>query len=154
MTDYSLQQALVTGDHKSPFGDDEQIEKDLLDAKIKAEQEKYHRMPPRYVAFTIKHKVFWKWLNVFNFVSSGAMAYGTVKILNVEHDSSKFIEIQCTGMAAACWALFTLHLCNMIFSLMAFCGLEKRICVSYVMLALLIYDVIVMIWAHCTYFQA
>ena len=57
-------------------------------------------------------------------------------------------------MNVVCWALFSLHLVNCIFSLMALCGLEKRICVNYVMLGLMLYDIIVLIWAHSTYFQS
>ena len=57
-------------------------------------------------------------------------------------------------MEVVCWALFSLHVCNLIFSLMALCGLEKRLCVSYLLLALMLYDSIVLVWAQTTYFQS
>ena len=57
-------------------------------------------------------------------------------------------------MSVVCWALFTLHAVNALFSLMALCGLEKRLCISHVMLALVIYDGIVLIWSQCVYFKS
>ena len=43
-------------------------------------------MPPRYIAFTVKNKCFWIWLNVFNIVTSLVMAAGSVIILGNDHD--------------------------------------------------------------------
>ena len=111
-------------------------------------------MPPRYVGFTVKHRKFWILLNLFLIGASVGMAYGSVKLLNRDRVQTSVAYQQCISMEVVCWALFSLHIVNAIFSLMALCGLEKRICVNYVMLALLIYDVIVLIWAHSTYFQS
>ncbi len=61
---------------------------------------------------------------------------------------------ECQSMEVVCWALFALHVCNLVFSLMALCGLEKKFCVSYVLLALALFDAIVLIWAQTTYFQS
>ena len=57
-------------------------------------------------------------------------------------------------MTVVSWALFTLHVINCIFSLMALCSLEKRICISHVLLALVVYDAVILIWAQCVYFKA
>ena len=57
-------------------------------------------------------------------------------------------------MSVVCWALFLLHICNFLFSALALCGLEKRICISYVLLALVIFDVVVLVWAQATYFKS
>lgn len=37
---------------------------------------------------------------------------------------------------------------------MALCGLEKRICISYVMLAMFVYDAVILIWSQFVYFKA
>ena len=55
-------------------------------------------------------------------------------------------------MEVVCWALFVLHVCNLIFSLMAVCGLEKRFCISYVLFGLFIFDGVVLVWSQTTYF--
>ena len=57
-------------------------------------------------------------------------------------------------MGVVCWALFTLHICNLLFSLMALCGLEKRICISHVLLALVVYDAVVLVWSQAVYFKS
>ena len=57
-------------------------------------------------------------------------------------------------MAVVCWALFTLHAINALFSMMAICGLEKRLCISHVLLALVVYDGVVLIWSQCVYFKS
>ena len=57
-----------------------------IKAEIIRQTEKYSNMPPRYLAFTIKHKCFWIWLNVFNILTSGVMAAGSVMILSNDHD--------------------------------------------------------------------
>ena len=111
-------------------------------------------MPPKYVAFTVKFKSFWIWLNIFNFLTSGLMAFGGVRILKREQDQSSVNYMECISMNLVCWALFTLHLCNMIFSSMALCGLEKKFCISYIFFALFLYDGIVLVWAQTTYFQS
>ena len=49
-----------------------------------------------------------------------------------------FAYPECENMKVVSWALFTLHVINCIFSLMALCGLEKRICIGYVMLAMFV----------------
>lgn len=57
-------------------------------------------------------------------------------------------------MKVVSWALFTLHVINCIFSLMALCGLEKHICIGYVMLAMFVYDAVILIWSQFVYFKA
>ncbi len=54
--------------------------------RVKAEQEKYPKLPPKYVGFTIKFKGFWMWMNIFNILMSSGMIYGSVAILNRPHD--------------------------------------------------------------------
>ena len=66
-------------------------EAELLDenmkARILAEQEKYgHRMPKKYIGFTVKHSCFWLVLNLLNILFSGANAAGSVLILGREHE--------------------------------------------------------------------
>ena len=131
----------------TPVGSDSALEERIL-----REQEKYHRMPPRYIGFTIRYRSFWLGLNVFNLLSSAAMAYGCIAILGREREAESFEHLECVSMEVVGWALFSLHVVNMIFSLMALCGLEKRLCVSMLFFGLLIYDAAVLTWAHTTYF--
>ena len=127
---------------------------EALKKRIDEEVAKYPRMPAKYVAFTLKFKTFWFWLNIFNIVTSGVMAFGGVRIMKREQDAQSLSYKECISMNVVCWALFTLHLCNALFSSLALCGLEKRFCISYVMLALFLYDGIVLVWAQTTYFQS
>ena len=57
-------------------------------------------------------------------------------------------------MGVVCWALFTLHISNLIFSLMALCGLEKRFCCAQPLLGLVIYDGVILIWSQAVYFKS
>ena len=57
-------------------------------------------------------------------------------------------------MTVVCWMLFVLHILNFIFSALALCGLEKKYCISYVLLALFIFDLVILVWAQSTYFNA
>ena len=50
--------------------------------------------------------------------------------------------------------LFVLHILNFIFSALALCGLEKKWCISYVLLALIIFDLVILAWSQATYFNA
>ena len=111
-------------------------------------------MPPRYIRFTVLHKCFWTWLNIFNILTSIAMAVGWVMISGHERDQNTLSYQECQSMGVVCWALFTLHACNCIFSMMALCGLEKRICISHVLLALVVYDGVVLIWSQAVYFKS
>ena len=49
---------------------------------------------------------------------------------------------------------FVMHILNFIFSSMALCGLEKKYCISYVLLALVIFDFVVLGWSQATYFKS
>ena len=49
---------------------------------------------------------------------------------------------------------FALHIIMGLFSLMAMCQLEKRLCSQYIILALFIFDGIVLVWSQVVYFQA
>ena len=118
-----------------------------LDARVKAEQAKFPNLPPKYVGFTVKFKCFWIWINVFGILSSIAMASGSLMILGADQKANSFAYQECIAMKVVCWALFALHICNFLFSALALCGLEKRICISQVLLALVIFDGIVLIWA-------
>ena len=111
-------------------------------------------MPPKYVRFTIKFRCFWAMINVFNIFASAAMAFGAVKILSKERDPKTQVYQECMSMSVVCWALFSLHIVNLLFSLMALCGLEKRFCISYLLLALVIYDAVVLVWSQATYFKS
>ena len=57
-------------------------------------------------------------------------------------------------MAVVCWAMLVLHICNLIFSLMAICSLEKKFCISYVLFGMFIFDGVVLVWSQTTYFQS
>ena len=57
-------------------------------------------------------------------------------------------------MKVVCWALFALHIANFVFGSLALCGLEKRLCNNYMLIALMIFDAVVLIWAQATYFQS
>ena len=47
-----------------------------------------------------------------------------------------------------------MHILNFIFSALALCGLEKKFCISYVLLALVIFDLVVLGWSQATYFKS
>ena len=111
-------------------------------------------MPPRYIRFTVRHKRFWILLNLVNILLSVIMAMGSVYILGKDQDKTSMAYAECQGMAVVCWALFTLHALNALFSTMALCGLEKRLCISHVLLALVVYDGVVLIWSQCVYFKS
>ena len=113
-------------------------------------------MPKKYIKFTVKFKCFWAMMNVFNILSSIGMATGSVLILGREHgDGVDLIAFQeCQSMKVVCWALFVLHICNFLFSAMALCGLEKRFCINYVLLAPIIFDAVTLCWSQATYFQS
>ena len=49
---------------------------------------------------------------------------------------------------------FVMHILNFIFSALALCGLEKKFCISYVLLALVIFDLVVLGWSQATYFKS
>ena len=53
------------------------------------------RLPDKYVGFTIRYKCFWIWINLFNIVTSIAMATGGVLILGMESDQSTLSYQQC-----------------------------------------------------------
>ena len=57
-------------------------------------------------------------------------------------------------MKLVLWMWFALHVANALFSCLALCGLEKKICISYVFYGLLIFDAIVLVWSQVVYFQA
>mmetsp|Transcript_35423 Transcript_35423/g.46641 ORF Transcript_35423/g.46641 Transcript_35423/m.46641 type:complete len:110 (+) Transcript_35423:149-478(+) len=109
-------------------------------------------MPPKYVAFTIKYKKFWLGLSLFNILSSGVMAWAGVRIMGSEHDQTTMSYQECISMKVVLWMWFGLHIFNMIYSLMALCGLEKKLCIGYVLMSLAIFDGIVLIWSQVTYF--
>lgn len=96
-------------------------------------------------------------MNIFNILSSMAMCAGSVLILGNDHDSgeAELIAFQeCQSMKVVCWALFALHVCNFVFGCLALCGLEKRLCNNYMLIALMIFDAVVLIWSQTTYFQS
>lgn len=114
-------------------------------------------MPKKYIKFTVKFKCFWIGMNVFNILSSLAMCAGSVLILGEDKDDDTADLIafkECQSMKVVCWALFALHVCNFLFGSMALCGLEKRICNNYMLIALMIFDAVVLIWSQTTYFQS
>ena len=151
MADDKFKKADVeVAEHKEQNDPDE-----ALKAKIKAEQEKYPNMPPKYVAFTIKWRCFWLVVNLIGIAASVGMAVGSVMILGRENDDKEnTFYLACQSMEVVCWALFALHIVNAIFCLMSLCGLEKRFCISYVLLALVLFDGVVLVWAQTTYFQS
>ena len=112
------------------------------------------KLPDKYVGFTIRYKCFWIWMNLFNIFTSIAMAVGAVEILSADQDQSTMSYQQCQSMTVVCWMLFVLHILNFIFSALALCGLEKKYCISYVLLALFIFDLVILVWAQSTYFNA
>ena len=86
-------------------------------------------------------------MNLIGILTSVAMAYGSVAILKRDHEQTTMAYKECQSMYVVCWFLFALHVANFLFSLLALCGLEKRICISYVLLALVLFDGIVLVWA-------
>ena len=140
-------------DSYKPAGTVEAKDRDM-EARVKAEQHKFPNLPAKYVGFTVKFKCFWIWINVISLLMSAGMATGSVLILGREHDQKSIAYQECQGMGVVCWALFVLHICNFLFSLLALCGMEKRLCISQVLCALVIFDSIIMVWAQITYFQS
>ena len=57
-------------------------------------------------------------------------------------------------MFVVCWALFVLHVCNFLFSSLAVCGLEKKFCHGYILLAMILFDAVVLVWSQTTYFNS
>ena len=128
-----------------------------MEAKVKAEVAKYPRIPAKYVAFTVRFKCFWIGVNVLGILTSTAFAAGSVLILGskpAEEEENLDPTGMCMSMYVVCWAMFMLHICNFLFNCLALCGLEKRICISQVLLALVIFDGVVLIWAQATYFKS
>ena len=121
--------------------------------KVRVEQAKFPHLPPKYIAFTVRFRCFWILINFVAILASAAMATGTILVLGKEH-KSEIVLPECSAMSVVCWALFMLHICNFLFSSLAICGLEKRICITQVLLALMIFDGVVLIWAHATYFKS
>ena len=73
---------------------------------------------------------------------------------NNNEENVQSLYPNCASMAVVCWALFVLHICNLIFSLMAICSLEKKFCISYVLFGMFIFDGVVLVWSQTTYFQS
>ena len=59
--------------------------------KIDAEVAKYHRMPKKYIGFTIKYRCFWLVLNLISLSSQGVMAWLGVRVLNNEHEQQSVV---------------------------------------------------------------
>lgn len=57
-------------------------------------------------------------------------------------------------MTVVCWMFFVMHILNFIFSSMALCGLEKKYCINSVLVALIIFDFVVLGWSQATYFKS
>ena len=60
-------------------------------------------------------------------------------------------------MEIVLWALTALHCCNFLFNCFAICGLEKKckhLCNNYTLLAMMLFDIIVLVWAQSTYFKS
>ena len=62
--------------------------------------------------------------------------------------------LDCGGIRVVLWSLFAFHIVSGLFCAMALCSLEKRFCSSYLIVALGIFDVIILIWAQVTYFRS
>ena len=125
-----------------------------MEDQIKKEQGMYVRMPPKYIAFTIKFKKFWILLNLISIASSCVMAWLGVRVNTREYEQKSVGYQECIGMHVVIWMWFALHISNAMFSAMALCNLEKKLCHTYVMLALLIFDLIVLVWSQTVYFNA
>ena len=145
---------------------DDEAAEEALQERIDAELERVNgpkndagirenaKLPDKYVGFTIRYRCFWIWINLFNIATSVAMSTGAVMILGLESDQSTMSYQQCQSMEVVCWMLFILHIMNFIFSALALCGLEKKWCISYVLLALIIFDIVILCWSQATYFSA
>ena len=109
-------------------------------------------MPKKYIKFTVKYRAFWVWMNVFNILTSIAMCMGSVMILNDKEELDLIAFPECQSMKVVIWALFALHIVNFVFGSLAICGLEKRLCNMYMLIALMLFDGVVLVWAQTTYF--
>ena len=105
------------------------------------------KLSPTYVQFTIDYKARWAWWNLFGMVANASIGAATVGIIQ-SHPN------ECAGIKLASWAMFTLYVITFFFQSMCLCGLEKRCCSNMGMLAVAIYDLIVLTWSQVTYFQS
>jgi hypothetical protein len=103
------------------------------------------KLSPNYVQFTIDYRAKWAWWNLFGMVANAGIGALTVGIIQ-SHPN------ECAGIKLASWAMFTLYCLTFLFQAMCLCGLEKRCCTNMGMLAVLIYDMIVLTWSQVTYF--
>ena len=57
-------------------------------------------------------------------------------------------------MRVVCYALFVCHDVILLFSAMAICGLEKRMCNVAILAGAMIFEIIILTWAQIIYFQS
>lgn len=115
------------------------------------------RIPKKYLRFTTRFRPFWVKLNLFMILVSVGMMVGSVLISKQgDSDSSKdaYRPPQCAGLDVVNWALFALHVVNAIFCSMTLCNLEKKVCTQMGLIVLLLFDVVMLVWAQITYFNS
>ena len=97
-------------------------------------------MSPEYVKFTLENKKLYLWWNLGGMVCNSTFGWATTYILETHPN-------ECAGIKLASWALFSLYIITFLLQAMCLCGLEKRLCTNMGLLAVIIYDMIVITWA-------
>jgi hypothetical protein len=121
-------------------------EKKFLEEQLTKEVEKYG-LPKGYLRMTIRFKTFWLWFNIIAIVASAALAITTYMILDSNPED-------CSGIRIVTWCLFVLHITTFVFSSMALCGLEKRLCSTPIFIVFVMFNVVILIWTQTTYFSS
>ena len=105
------------------------------------------KLSPAYVQFTIDNKSKYLWWNLGGMCANAALGYLSVFIINTHPN-------ECAGIKLASWSLFSLYIVTFLLQAACLCGLEKKFCSSMGLLAVLVYDLVVITWAQVTYFQS
>ena len=159
MTDTDFQQAEAARDAAAKESKNDLKEHDpLLKAEWERQIELYgKRMPHKYIKFTVKYRCFWIAINLFNIIASVIMATAGIMILqgvDDDRDTHLIAFSECQSMRVVCYALFVCHDVILLFSAMAICGLEKRMCNVAILAGAMIFEIIILTWAQIIYFQS
>ena len=87
------------------------------------------------------------WWNLLGMVFNAGLGYATVYIIQTHPN-------ECAGIKLASWALFSLYCVTFFLQLLCLCGLEIKYCSSMGLLAILVYDLVMITWAQVTHFQS
>jgi hypothetical protein len=105
------------------------------------------KMPVKYLMFVKKETSFWPWLLVSLFGISCAMAYVGFMLLKAH-------TVECAGTRSCVVMFFIQHIFNAVVCLLCFCKLDIRFGNGWAMFGVMLFDVIVLVWGNCTFFQA